>query len=553
MRVLLVYPRFPKSLWSFEAVVEFMNRKVLMPPLGLATVAALLPVDWEVRLVDTALREVTPEEWAWSDVVMLTGMVVQKGFLAAEIARAKAYGKLVVVGGPCATSQPRAVQAMGADFLVLDEGEITIPLLVQALARGETSGWLDAGGAKPDVTESPIPRFELLDLGAYDTMSVQFSRGCPFLCEFCDIIALYGRRPRTKTPAQLLAELDRLRELGWTRSVFIVDDNFIGNRRETRRLLLALRDWQRRQPFPYALFTEASIDLAQDPELLRLMVECGFFAVFLGLETPDEDSLKLTRKKQNLRQSMVESVDVITRAGLRPMAGFIIGFDGERPGAGERMEALINETDIPVAFLSLLQALPGTALSNRLEAEGRLLGDDADVNQTALMNFEPTRPIAQIANEYVETFHRIYDPVAYLHRVHRCCLKLGRPPRWDPPKQERTSMSLPTRAELADFLVSIRSLLIIIWRQGVRRSSRWVFWHHGLDVLFRNPWHIGQFIQLCAQEEHFLPFRDIVRREIGAALRRQGNAIGPLAQDVAGTRQTSGAPVLEPRRRVGDA
>ncbi len=322
MRVLLVYPLFPKTFWSYEKILELVNRKVLLPPLGLVTVAAILPQEWEFKLVDRNIRTVSEEEWDWADICIFSAMIVQKDDLVAQIKAAKQRGKLVAVGGPYSTFVPDDAIKAGADYLILDEGEITLPMFVEAVARGETSG-IFRTQEKPDVTITPVPRFDLLELAAYDMMSVQFSRGCPFQCEFCDIIVLYGRKPRTKTPAQLLAELDYLYELGWRRGVFMVDDNFIGNKRNVK-LLLQLKVWMQEHQYPYRFDTEASIDLAQDPEMMQLMVECGFAAVFLGIETPDEDSLQLTKKFQNTRSSLTESVEAIIRAGLRPMAGFII-------------------------------------------------------------------------------------------------------------------------------------------------------------------------------------------------------------------------------------
>src|SRR4028119_1825729 len=323
MRILLIYPLFPKSFWSFEKVLELVNRQVLLPPLGLVTVAGILPQEWEFKLVDRNIRAVTEEEWEWAEVVILSAMIVQKKDLLLQIQEAKRRGKRVACGGPYPTSVPYEATEAGADYLILDEGEITLPMFVEAIQRGETAGIFRAGGEKPDVTTTPIARFDLLELDAYDSMSVQFSRGCPFQCEFCDIIVLYGRKPRTKTPAQLLAELDYLYELGWRRGVFMVDDNFIGNKRNVKLLLKELKVWMAEHKYPFRLSTEASVDLAQDEELLRLMVEANFGGVFLGIETPDTDSLSLTQKFQNTRNSLIESVETINRAGLSVMAGFI--------------------------------------------------------------------------------------------------------------------------------------------------------------------------------------------------------------------------------------
>ncbi|NEO63294.1 MAG: B12-binding domain-containing radical SAM protein, partial [Moorea sp. SIO4G2] len=366
MRVLLLYPLFPKSFWSMEKTIELVNRKALMPPLGLVTVAAILPQTWSFKLVDRNVSEVTEAEWDWAEMVILSGMIVQKKDFLELIQEAKRRGKKVAVGGPYPTTSPHEPEAAGADYLILDEGEITLPMFVSAIERGESQGVFRANGEKPDVTETPIPRFDLLDLEAYDTMAIQFSRGCPFQCEFCDIIVLYGRKPRTKAPEQLLAELERLLELNFQGGIFLVDDNFIGNKRNVKILLKAMKVWMAEHEYPFSFITEASVDLAQDQELMDLMVDCNFKVVFLGIETPDEDSLTLTKKFQNTRDSLSESVDAITNAGLRVMAGFIMGFDGEKPGAGDRIVQFIEKTSIPIALFSMLQALPNTALWHRL-------------------------------------------------------------------------------------------------------------------------------------------------------------------------------------------
>ncbi|BCL36158.1 B12-binding domain-containing radical SAM protein [Nostoc sp. MS1] len=500
MRILLVYPIFPKTFWSYEKILALVDRKVLLPPLGLVTVAAILPQEWEFKLVDRNIRPVTEEEWAWADIVIFSAMIVQKQDLLEQIQEAKRRGKLVAVGGPYPTSTPSAVQNVGADFLILDEGEITLPMFVEAVQKGETSGTFRTA-EKPDVTSTPIPRFDLLELDAYDMMSVQFSRGCPFQCEFCDIIVLYGRKPRTKTPAQLLAELDYLYELGWRRGVFMVDDNFIGNKRNVKLLLKELKVWMAEHQYPFKFDTEASVDLAQDQELLDLMVESGFSAVFLGIETPDEDSLQLTKKFQNTRNSLTDAVQTIIKAGLRPMAGFIIGFDGEKAGAGDRIVRFAEQAGIPSTTFAMLQALPNTALWHRLKKEGRLRENiESNINQTTLMNFVPTRPLEDIAREYIEAFCALYDPVKYLDRTYRCFLMLGAP-------RYKTPFKMPE-------LVVIKALLIVIWRQGIKRETRWKFWHHLFSILKRNPGVVEHYISACAHNEHFLEYRQIVRDEI---------------------------------------
>jgi radical SAM superfamily enzyme YgiQ (UPF0313 family) len=498
MRVLLLYPLFPKSFWSFERTLELVNRKALLPPLGLVTVAAILPQEWEYKLVDRNVREVTEAEWDWAELVVLSGMIVQKDDMAAQAREAKLRGKRVAVGGPYATTLPEEIQKAGVDYLVLDEGEITLPMLVAAIERGDTHGVFRAT-EKPSVTETPIPRYDLLEFDVYDNMSIQFSRGCPFQCEFCDIIVLYGRKPRTKAPDQLLAELDRLYDLGWRGSVFMVDDNFIGNKRNVKLLLHELKGWMAQKNYPFMFTTEASVDLAQDPELLDLMAECNFRAVFLGIETPDEDSLALTKKFQNTRDSLSESVDTITHSGLRVMAGFIMGFDGEKPGAGDRVVRFVEKTSVPMAMFSMLQALPNTALWHRLEKEGRLIHEGGNGNQTTLMNFVPTRPIEDIAREYIDAFWQLYEPKTYLDRTFRHFMKIGIP-------RHSRSGGLDWK--------SIRALGVLLWWQGVVRSTRFRFWVNLYKIYQRSPKLIPHYLTVCAFFEHFNEYRQLVRDQI---------------------------------------
>ena len=511
MRTLFVYPEFPKTFWSYEKILELVNRKVLLPPLGLVTVAALLPQHWQMKLVDRNVREVTEAEWNWAELVVISGMIVQKSDMAAQIAKAKERGLPVAVGGPFASSTPDAPELNLVDFKVLDEGEITLPMFIEAIERGDTSGRFSSNGEKPDVTSTPVPRFDLLELDAYDSMSVQFSRGCPFQCEFCDIIVLYGRKPRTKNPEQLVAELQALYDLGWRRSIFLVDDNFIGNKRNAKLLLPAMRDWLSERGYPFSFATEASVDLAADDDLLQLMAECRFESVFLGIETPDEASLSVAGKHQNTRSSLEEAVDHITSYGIRVMAGFIIGFDGELAGAGDRIVRFVSLTGIPAAMMGMLQALPNTGLWHRLEKEGRLIQEKADakgVNQTNLLNFVPTRPIREIANEYVQAFCELYEPNAYIDRVTHYYLKMGKP-RWHSfYKSEKSDISrLPS-------LTDVRALSIVIWRQGVKRNTRFRFWKSLATIAMRNPQLLEQFLVVLAHNEHFQEYRGVVTKEI---------------------------------------
>ncbi len=512
MKTLLVYPRFPKSFWSFDKTLELVNLKAQLPPLGIITVAAILPQEWEMKLVDCNVREITEEEWAWAEVVILSAMIVQKADFAAQIQAAKQRGKLVAVGGPYPTSLPHEATAAGADFLILDEGEITLPMFVEAIEQGDRSGIFRSNGEKPPVTDTPIPRFDLLELNAYAEMSVQFSRGCPFQCEFCDIIVLYGRKPRTKEPKQLLAELQRLYDLGWRRSIFMVDDNFIGNKRNVKLLLKELQPWLEERNYPFSFATEASVDLAQDPELMQMMVDCNFGTVFLGIETPDADSLAMTKKFQNNRDPLSESVLTIARAGLRVMAGFIIGFDGEKKGAGQRIVQFVEETAIPTAAFGMLQALPDTALWHRLEKEGRLLSNTSAGDQLQLMNFVPTRPLEDVANEYIHAFWTLYDPLVQLNRIYRHFLVLGE-------AQKRNYKRRTQSAGSPDInWVNIRALFIVLWRQGIYRKTRLRFWLNLISLAIRYPAVVTNYLSVCGMSEHFMEYRHVVRQQVEAQL-----------------------------------
>jgi len=524
MRVLLIYPKFPKTFWSFDRAVELMGHQVLLPPLGLITVAALLPQHWEYQLVDCNVREVSQAEWEWADLTILSAMIVQKKDLAHQIDLAKQHKCRVAVGGPFATSTPEAEELKKVDYLVLDEGEITLPKLVEALSRGAATGTLTADGEKPDLSTSPIPRFDLLDRHAYAMMAVQFSRGCPFQCEFCDIIVLYGRKPRTKTPQQLIQELEVLYNLNWRGDVFLVDDNFIGNKRSVKLLLSELEPWQKCHSYPFSFTTEASIDLANDEELMDQMVASGFNRTFLGIETPDTTSLTGAGKHQNTRTSLLEAVDRITGKGLLVMAGFILGFDGERAGAGQRIVDFVNQSNIPVAMLGILQALPKTALWHRLEAEKRLIKLDTKFEtgiQTNLLNFLPSRPMEEIAVEFIEAFDQLYEPSNYLERIFKYSTMLGS-------KRGQLRTSFKGVVAHLNRPAAIAGVLTLFWNQGLRRKSRWLFWRYLIKIMVERPQVLDQYLWMCLLNEHFLDYRSVVREEVTSQLNWSRNHTSEL-------------------------
>lgn len=439
---------------------------------------------------------------------MFSGMIVQRTHMLSLIREAKARNKRVAVGGPYVSSVPHEAAEAGADFMVLDEGEITIPPFVEALERGETSGWFRAGEEKPDVTQTPIPRYDLIDTQDYTTLSLQYSRGCPFMCEFCDIITLYGRRPRTKTPEQIVAELQAIYDLGWRRHVLMVDDNFIGNLRTVRTMVDHIADWQRANYYPFTISTEASINIADYPDLMRAMRLAHFSSIFIGIETPDVDSLLLTKKAQNVRQPLLESLRTIANTGLRINAGFIIGFDGEAPGADERIEELVEQAAIPQVFVNMLHAMPHTPLSERLRREGRLREEDEvkDCNDNSLANFVPTRPIQDLAQEHINVTSRIYDPEQFIRRAYRACIDLN--------------LKVEGKGEIRRDVrwSEIRGLAIILWRNGVLRPSRWVFWRCLIDMVRKNKPAAPIFLYYIFNYEHFYWFKDVIRDEIRAQL-----------------------------------
>lgn len=504
MKALLLYPRFPQTFWSYDRFMEMAGLKAFIPPLGILTVASLLPEDWEIRFYDRNVNEETDADWEWCDIVILSAMLAQKQDFLAQIKKAVKLGKKVAIGGPYPTSVPEPALNAGAHYLILDEGEITVPQFLEAIAKGEGNGIFRAA-EKPDVSKSPMPRFDLLKRDAYLMMAIQFSRGCPFNCEFCDIITLYGRKPRTKEPKQTIAELQALYDLGWRGSVLVVDDNFIGNQRNVKRMLRELIPWMQERKYPFTFLTEASVNLAEDAELLDLMGKAGFYGVFLGIETPDQDSLQVTRKVQNTRHPLVEACRIINQAGLLIYAGFIIGFDGERAGAGQRIQAFVEETGIPQPMLGVLQALPNTALWQRLKQEQRLLEGFGGVevgDQNSLMNFTPSRPMTEVAREYVEALWTIYEPKNYLKRCLQQCLNITTNP------QLQQNMYFPPGKGL-------RLVAQLIWHQGIRRPSiRAQFWKQLWIILRNKPQFLNMYLGLCAAGEHFWEYRALARERI---------------------------------------
>ncbi|GAA0779892.1 DUF4070 domain-containing protein [Roseibium denhamense] len=507
--VLLVYPRFNAgSFWNYGATCELVGAKYPAPPLGLITVAAMLPDDWDVRLIDRNTDSLTGDDLAWADMVMTGGMLPQQADTLAVIQRAKSKGIPVAVGGPDATSSPEAYEA--ADFLVLGEAEGILPAFIDAWNDGVRNGRFEAEKFKADVQSSPIPRFDLLKFEDYVQIGVQYSRGCPFTCEFCDIIELYGRVPRTKSNDQMLAELDRLYELGYRGHVDFVDDNLIGNKRAVKQFLPELAEWQRARNYPFEMSTEASLNLADDEALLKMMQDAGYFSVFIGIESPDPEVLVATRKKQNTRRDIAKSVHKIYEAGIFVLAGFIVGFDEESDKVADEISNLIEEAAIPVAMTGLLYALPNTQLTRRLAKEGRLHADfgidDPDTLDgdqcTAGLNFTTVRSRAQILGDFQQIIERVYAPEAYFNRVQRVAGMLN--------------MSGANGSIFgAGFLHDIKMFGKLVWAMTFHETTyRAPFWKTLFKTVLTNPKAIKPVMMMLALYVHLGPFSRFVIAQI---------------------------------------
>ncbi|MBI2571472.1 MAG: B12-binding domain-containing radical SAM protein [Candidatus Schekmanbacteria bacterium] len=408
LRILLVYPEHPRTTyWSFSQVLSLTGKRSAMPPLGLVTVAALLPEKYELRLVDMNVEPLTDEDILWADAVFTSTMIVQEKSLDEVIARAHRLRVPVVAGGPHPTACHDRID--GVSHLVLGEAEDVMERFLEDFEHGCAAPVYRAQGM-PDVTRTPQPRFDLLRRDAYASMAVQYSRGCPYHCEFCDIWKLYGNRPRVKQPEQVVAELDALYELGWRGAVFFVDDNFIGNKKLVKQLLPHIGSWQAAKGYPFSLFTEASVNLAGDEELLIAMRDAGFSMVFLGIETPSSAALSETKKMQNMRMDLLASVHAIQAAGMEVSAGFIVGFDSDEEDIFDRQIAFIEKARIPMAMVGVLTALPGTELYARLAAEGRLTGESEGNNtHTMVTNFKTRLEQQVLADGYERIIATLYD------------------------------------------------------------------------------------------------------------------------------------------------
>jgi len=486
---------------------RLVGAKTLLPPLGLLTVAALLPPEWEVRLVDLEVRPLNEKDWDWAEIVMLSGMLVQREGLLALLREARERGKITVVGGPYASSCSDDVLRVGCDFLLRGEVEHTIGELFSALSKGERSG-VFSSAEKPDLAASPLPRFDLIDFNDYAVLGIQTSRGCPFECEFCDVVNVYGRRIRYKSPERVIEELEALYRLGWRNEVIFCDDNFIGSKTHAQAILQEIIPWMKARGWPFSFLTQVSVNLGQDLEMIDLMTEANFAVVFVGIETPDEESLARARKYQNIRNPLLESVNNIGKNGIAVIGSFVLGFDGEGKGAGERIAAFVAQTSIPVVMVNVLQAPPNTKLWTRLKEEGRLLKEIPDGNGTGTWpNFVPTRPVNEIMEEYGALWAHLYEPSRYLDRSYRYYLAMRPAPSAVGMRQgsgtfgNRVGFSKPPLRKRLFYLLGA---LRLMWWQGVKPPFRRQFWRQVVGIARNNPSRLERYLQTCALGESLI-------------------------------------------------
>ncbi len=483
MNVLLISPKTPDTFWSFSHILRIVGKRAAFPPLGLLTVAAMLPREWSLRVVDLNVRPLRDADLQWADAVFVSAMIVHEASVREVIARAAAHRKPIVAGGPLFTTG--AERFPEATSCVIGEAENVIDALVEDLARGTLQPRYESA-ERADVSKTPLPRWDLINVNHYVTLSVQASRGCPFDCEFCDITAVYGRVPRVKPPEQMIAELEAVLATGWRGGVFVVDDNFIGNRVKTKALLRALIEWRAARRINLRFTTEASINLVDDPELLDLMVQAGFATVFVGIESPQAESLNECRKVQNTKRDLVAAVRTIQNAGMEVMGGFIVGFDSDTPRIFEQQKRFIQEAGVATAMVGMLTALPGTRLFTRLTKEGRIVRHTTGDNLDATPNFIPTLNLSLLTDGYRRLIRELYAPRAYYQRA----LNFLR--QYTPAKRQ----SLPSIDDLS-------ALLRTMWVLGVVRRGRRSFWLFLCRAWLSHRRAFAQAVELAIRGHHF--------------------------------------------------
>ncbi len=490
MKVLMVYPNCPDTFWSFKHALKFISKKAAHPPVGLLTVAAILPTQWEKRLVDMNIAPLKDSELEWADYLFVSAMAIHRESVREIIKRGKEKGVKIVAGGPLFTTD--YVSFQGVDHYVLNEGEITIPMFLEDLKQGIPRK-VYSSDILPDLSKTPVPLWSLLNMDEYANMNIQYSRGCPFDCDFCDITNLFGKKVRTKTKEQVINELESLYLHGWKDQVFFVDDNFIGNKSKLKNEILpAIIEWMKKRKNPFVFSTEASINLADDDELIEMMVAAGFNAVFVGIETPEEDSLAECGKFQNKNRNLVECVKKIQKSGLQVTGGFILGFDNDSPSIFQKQIEFIQKSGIVTAMVGLLNAPKNTKLYNRLKQEKRILRDVSGNNTDYSLNFVPKMDPVKLVEGYKAVLQGIYSIKPYYERVFTFL-------------KEHKLKNSSCKFKMSHIGVFFRSILIL----GVREKGRKHYWKLILWTLFKKPRSFPVVITLAIYGFHFRKFLKI--------------------------------------------
>jgi len=492
MKILFVYPKYPDTFWSFRHALKFISKKASFPPLGLLTVAAMLPEEWEKKLIDMNVSALTEENLEWADYVFLSAMVVQKKSVIEVIRRCKKLGIKVVAGGPLFTTGYEEFEDI--DHFVLNEAESTLPLFLNDIKNG-CAQHMYTSKEWPDLGKTPRPQWDLINMKKYASMCIQYSRGCPFNCDFCDIIVLNGHKPRTKSKDQILGELEVLYAQGWRGGVFFVDDNFIGNKKRLKiEILPAIIDWMKQKKYPFSFFTEVSINLSDDEELMQLMVKAGFNKVFVGIETPNEDSLTECNKYLNKNRNLIACVKKLQNIGLEVQGGFIVGFDNDPLSIFERQISFIQKSGIVTAMVGLLNAPHGTRLYHRLKKEDRLLNDSSGDNTDFSLNFIPKMNVEILMNGYKKILSTIYSPKHYYKRVITFlkCYKLK-----------------PLKRKIHFKFCNLKAFFKSIWFLGIKGKERLHYWKLISWTLVRRPRFLGLAIEFAIYGFHFRKIMEI--------------------------------------------
>ncbi|RKX22520.1 MAG: B12-binding domain-containing radical SAM protein [Candidatus Zixiibacteriota bacterium] len=485
MKILLIYPESPSTFYSFRNALKFISKKSAEPPLGLITVAAMLPEKWEKKLIDMNVSKLKDKYLDWADYVFISGMNIHKSSFKTIVKRCNQFGVKVVAGGPMVTADYNEFQ--GVDHFVLNEAEVTLPRFLKDL-ENDCPKHIYASTDFPDIITTPVPLWNLLDIKKYATIGIQYSRGCPYNCEFCSITMLNGRRPRTKSKEQFIRELDSLYQIGWRGDVFVVDDNFIGNRRKLKSdLLPALIEYSKKRKYPFSYTAEVSINLADDDELANLMIKAGFNSIFVGIESPNDDSLAECGKSQNRKRDLIDSVKKLQRFGFMVGAGFIVGFDNDPPNIFKRQINFIQKSGIATAMVGILNAPEGTRLFHRLKSENRLLNTATGDNMDGTINFIPKMNYHKLMNGYKEVLNTIYAPKAYYERV-RMFLK-----EFHPSDKYLKKISIK----------DIKALVKSFWLLGILEKGRVYFWRLFFLGLFKHPQKFSVVITLAIYGFHF--------------------------------------------------